>query len=83
MTLFTGFNEVGEFGPDEEYEEGEEVSYVTLDLGNIEPTLVPTSTSYRLIVSRLITTRVPPLTTIEISGAGHAYAVSPAVWHCV
>lgn len=38
------------FGPDEHYED-EEVTYVTLDLGSIEPTLVPSSTTYRLIVS--------------------------------
>lgn len=38
------------FGPDEEYESGEEVEYVTLDLGTVEPALVPSSSSYRLIV---------------------------------
>ncbi|KAF5313834.1 hypothetical protein D9619_013013 [Psilocybe cf. subviscida] len=46
--LCPGYKEVEEFGPDEEYEE-EEVFYVTLDMGNVEPTLVPTSSSYRLI----------------------------------
>lgn len=48
--LCPGYKEVEEFGPDEEYEE-EEVFYVSLDMGNVEPTLVPTSSSYRLIVS--------------------------------
>lgn len=44
------------FGPDEDYEHlengeiDEEVVYVTLDLGQVEPTLVPSSSSYRLIV---------------------------------
>ncbi len=33
-----------------ESEDEEEVEYVTLDLGNIEPTLVPSSHTYRLIV---------------------------------
>jgi len=33
---------------DVDYEE--EVEYVVLDLGNIEPTLVPSSSTYRLIV---------------------------------
>ncbi|OBZ73283.1 hypothetical protein A0H81_07033 [Grifola frondosa] len=53
-TLFPGYRQVETFGPDEDYEQldgeiEEEVAYVTLDLGSIEPTLVPSSTSYRLI----------------------------------
>lgn len=52
--LFPGYQQVDSFGPDEEYElEEEEVSYVTLDLGSIEPTLIPNSSTYRLIVSGL------------------------------
>ncbi|KAI0641806.1 hypothetical protein C8Q79DRAFT_989477 [Trametes meyenii] len=47
--LFLGYKHVEAFGPDEEYESEEEVEYVTLDLGTIEPTLVPSSSSYRLI----------------------------------
>ncbi|KAJ7730859.1 hypothetical protein DFH07DRAFT_756035 [Mycena maculata] len=43
-----GYKQVDAFGPDEEYEE-EEVTYVTLDLGNVEPTLIPSSSNYRLI----------------------------------
>jgi len=35
---------------DEDLEYEEEVEYVVLDLGNIEPTLVPSSSTYRLIV---------------------------------
>ena len=50
-TLCPGFTHVEEFDPNEEYERGEEVSYVTFDLGNIEPTLVPSSSTYRLIVT--------------------------------
>jgi general transcription factor 3C polypeptide 6 len=49
-SLCPGYKEVDEFGPDEEYED-EEVFYVTLDMGNVEPSLVPSSSSYRLIVS--------------------------------
>ncbi|EMD35873.1 hypothetical protein CERSUDRAFT_52916 [Gelatoporia subvermispora B] len=53
-SLLQGFKQVEEFGPDEEYEEHdgevvEEVEYVTLDLGSVEPTLVPSTSSYRLI----------------------------------
>lgn len=44
------------FGSDDIYERDEngeiieEVSYVTLDLGAVEPTLVPSTSTYRLIV---------------------------------
>ncbi|KAF8645344.1 hypothetical protein AX16_007848 [Volvariella volvacea WC 439] len=47
--LFPGYKHVDSFGPAEEYEGDEEVTYVTLDLGDIEPTLVPSSNTYRLI----------------------------------
>jgi len=50
QTLCPGYKQVEQFGPDDEYESEEEVSYVTLDLGNVEPTLVPSASSYRLIV---------------------------------
>lgn len=50
-SLCPGYTQVDEFLPDEEYEGEEEVFYVTMDMGNIEPTLVPSSSSYRLIVS--------------------------------
>jgi general transcription factor 3C polypeptide 6 len=48
--LIPGYKQVEKFGADEEYED-EEVSYVTLDLGSVEPTLLPSSSTYRLIVS--------------------------------
>ncbi|KAH9939669.1 uncharacterized protein BXZ73DRAFT_43460 [Epithele typhae] len=53
-TLLPGYNHVDAFGPDGDYEDvdgevEEEVEYVTLDLGSIEPTLVPSSSAYRLI----------------------------------
>ena len=56
QTLFHGYKHVEAFGPHDEYESQdgeveEEVEYVTLDLGSVEPTLVPSSSSYRLIVS--------------------------------
>ena len=50
-SLCPGYKQVESFGPNEEYEDEEEVCYVTLDMGNVEPTLVPSSSSYRLIVS--------------------------------
>ncbi|KAH7886668.1 hypothetical protein F5I97DRAFT_1926985 [Phlebopus sp. FC_14] len=50
QTLVPGYKQVEEFGPDEDYvDEEEEVSYVTLDLGAVEPTLLPSSSTYRLI----------------------------------
>ncbi|KAF8451910.1 hypothetical protein L210DRAFT_3514180 [Boletus edulis BED1] len=49
-TLVPGYKQVDSFGPDEEYvDEEEEVSYVTLDLGVVEPTLLPSTSTYRLI----------------------------------
>jgi hypothetical protein len=44
-----GYKQVDVFGPDDEYEE-EEITYVTLDLGNVELSLIPSSSHYRLIV---------------------------------
>jgi hypothetical protein len=54
--LAPGFRQVDAFDSDEHYERDEngeiieEISYVTLDLGAVEPTLVPSSSTYRLIV---------------------------------
>ncbi|ESK84614.1 hypothetical protein Moror_13326 [Moniliophthora roreri MCA 2997] len=53
-SLCPGYKFVQEFGPNEEYEEEEEVFYVTMELGNIEPTLVPSSDSIRLILAGTI-----------------------------
>ncbi|KAH8109059.1 hypothetical protein DFH11DRAFT_1516025 [Phellopilus nigrolimitatus] len=48
--LFPGYKHVDAFGADDEYESDEvEECYVTLDLGSVEQTLVPSSASYRLI----------------------------------
>ncbi|PPQ74475.1 hypothetical protein CVT24_000126 [Panaeolus cyanescens] len=51
-SLCPGYKYVESFGNEEEYEDEEEVMYVTLDLGNVEPTLVPSSTEYRLITTK-------------------------------
>lgn len=48
-SLAPGYKQVDVFGPDEDYESEEEVVYVTLDLGAVEPALVPSSSSFRLI----------------------------------
>ncbi|KAI9512552.1 hypothetical protein F5148DRAFT_973393 [Russula earlei] len=53
--LAPGFRQVDAFDSDERYERDEkgdiieEISYVTLDLGAVEPTLLPSSSTYRLI----------------------------------
>ena len=49
--LFSGYKHVESFGPDEEYEDDVEECYVTLDLGSVEPTLVPNSSTFRIVVS--------------------------------
>lgn len=46
---FTGYRQVESFGPDEEYASDDEEFYVTLDLGTVEPTLLPSSSTYRLV----------------------------------
>ncbi|GBE85682.1 hypothetical protein SCP_0802040 [Sparassis crispa] len=53
-SLFPAYLQVEAFGPDEDYEQcdgkvEEEEVYVTLDLGAVEPALVPSTSSYRLI----------------------------------
>ncbi len=45
------YTNVEGFGQDEDYESEEEIQYVTLDLGDVEPQLVPSSTTYQLIGS--------------------------------
>ncbi|KAF9069191.1 hypothetical protein BDP27DRAFT_1149786, partial [Rhodocollybia butyracea] len=52
-SLCPGYRHVEDFGPDEEYEEEIEEFYVTLDLSGAEPTLIPSSSAYRLIASTL------------------------------
>ena len=80
-TLCPGFRHVEEFDPNEEYESGEEVSYVTFDLGNIEPTLVPSSSTYRLIVSELeLPLLCDFLTEIRRTGARYSHSLPPTVW---
>lgn len=54
QSLVPGYKQVEEFGPDEEYEEEEEVYYVTLDLGTVQPTLLPNCSTYRLIVRSVV-----------------------------
>lgn len=52
-TLCPGYKHVEAFGSAEDYENEDEISYITLDLGDVEPQLVPSSTTYRLIVESL------------------------------
>ncbi|KAF8920005.1 hypothetical protein CPB85DRAFT_1276374 [Mucidula mucida] len=48
--LCPGYTQVDEFDPEDEYEEEEEeVSYVVLDLENVDPSLIPSSSTYRLL----------------------------------
>ncbi|KAL5480462.1 hypothetical protein ACEPAI_1732 [Sanghuangporus weigelae] len=48
--LFPRYKHVENFGPEEDYEDDEvEECYVTLDLGSVDQTLVPSSSSYRLV----------------------------------
>ncbi|PBK60303.1 hypothetical protein ARMSODRAFT_966184 [Armillaria solidipes] len=49
MSLCPGYHQVTQFGPDDDYEEEEEIFYVTLELGNVEPSLIPSCDSYHLV----------------------------------
>ncbi len=53
MLLCPDYHQVTQFGPDDNYkeEEEEEIFYITLKLGNIEPVLIPSCDSYHLVVS--------------------------------
>jgi general transcription factor 3C polypeptide 6 len=68
--LAPGFSQVEAFDSDERYERDEdgevieEISYVTLDLGAVEPALVPSSSTYRLIVRGNNVTHPPRLTPV-------------------
>ncbi|KAG8876997.1 hypothetical protein FRC20_000114 [Serendipita sp. 405] len=55
-SIVEGYDQVPDFDnlEDSEYEE-EEVCYVTLDLGPLDPSLLPKATSYQLIVCALVT----------------------------
>src|SRR5712672_2962366 len=81
-----GFRQVAVFDPDDIYEcddNGnviEEVSYVTLDLGAVEPTLVPSSSTYRLIVRGHHPTILSPRNLSHI-GLGYAEPISSALRH--
>ncbi|KAK0218881.1 hypothetical protein IW262DRAFT_1462442 [Armillaria fumosa] len=48
MSLCPGYHQVTQFGPDDNYEEEEEIIYITLELGNVEPSLIPSCDSYHL-----------------------------------
>ncbi|KZV65711.1 hypothetical protein PENSPDRAFT_586397 [Peniophora sp. CONT] len=54
-SLISGYTQVESFGSDDDYvrdENGdieEEVEYVTLDIGNVQPTLLNSAKTYRLI----------------------------------
>ncbi|KAK0234796.1 hypothetical protein EDD85DRAFT_845391, partial [Armillaria nabsnona] len=50
MSLCPGYHQVTQLGPDDDYEEEEEeIFYVTLELGNVEPSLIPICDSYHLV----------------------------------
>ncbi|PBK82141.1 hypothetical protein ARMGADRAFT_947113 [Armillaria gallica] len=48
MSLCSGYHQVNQFGPDNDYEE-ESIFYITLELGNVEPSLIPSCDSYYLV----------------------------------
>jgi hypothetical protein len=77
-SLFPGYKQVDAFADDDLYEGEEEVRYVTLDLGSIEPTLVPSMSEYQLIVSA--STRDASIILIKETGIRYSHSVSAAWW---
>ncbi|KAG5340657.1 hypothetical protein C0989_000912 [Termitomyces sp. Mn162] len=68
MSLCPGYKHVQTFGPDDDYQD-EEVAYLTLDLGSIEPTLVPSSSTYRLIADSVVMKGLDtPTPFLQLSG---------------
>ncbi|KAK0502452.1 hypothetical protein EDD18DRAFT_1100889 [Armillaria luteobubalina] len=49
MALCPGYHQVTQFGPDGGYEEEEEITYIALELGNVEPSFIPNCDSYHLV----------------------------------
>ncbi|KAF9050831.1 hypothetical protein BDZ89DRAFT_593171 [Hymenopellis radicata] len=47
--LCPGYTQVDTFGPDDDYDDEEEVVYVTLDLTDVDASLIPSSKAYRLM----------------------------------
>ncbi|KAK0432585.1 hypothetical protein EV421DRAFT_1910845 [Armillaria borealis] len=77
MSLCPGYHQVTQFGPDDDYEEEEEVFYVTLELGNVEPSLIPSCDSYHLVVSAFSVRRA---VIYSILVPGYPDAISTASW---
>ncbi|KAK0489861.1 hypothetical protein EDD18DRAFT_1052487, partial [Armillaria luteobubalina] len=48
MSLCPSYHQVTQFAPDDDYKEEEEITYITLELGNVEPSLIPSCGSYHL-----------------------------------
>ncbi|PBK83372.1 hypothetical protein ARMGADRAFT_1089495 [Armillaria gallica] len=65
------------FRPDDDYEEEEEIFYVTLELGNVEPALIPSCDSYHLVVSTFSARRA---VVYSILGPGYIDVISTAGW---
>jgi hypothetical protein len=82
--LAPGLRHVDAFDSDDIYERDkdgeiiEDISYVTLDLGPVEPSLVPSSSSYRLIVRRDSPTFIALSFLVRV-GFRHANPISSAL----
>ncbi len=72
MSLCPGYHQVTQFGPDDDYEEEEKIFYVTLELGNVEPALIPSCDSYYLVVSPFSSRRA---VAYSILGPGYPDAI--------
>ncbi len=77
MSLCPGYHHVTQFGPDDDYEEEEEIFCVTLELGNVEPALIPSCDSYHLVVGSFSAHRA---VIYSILGPGYPDTISTVGW---
>ncbi|KAK0502558.1 hypothetical protein EDD18DRAFT_1347189 [Armillaria luteobubalina] len=77
MSLCLGYHQVIQFGPDDDYEEEEGITYITLELGNVEPSLIPSCDNYHLVVNPFSARRA----LIQYNpGPGYSDIISTASW---
>ncbi|PBK82138.1 hypothetical protein ARMGADRAFT_947123, partial [Armillaria gallica] len=77
MSICSGYHQVNAFGPGDDYEKEEEIFYVTLELGNVEPVLIPSCDSYYLVLAGTVFKgRHEMLFGTELLFSEHEHAVS-------
>ncbi|KAK0234871.1 hypothetical protein EDD85DRAFT_845776 [Armillaria nabsnona] len=83
MSFCPGYHQVTQFGPDDDYEEEEEIFYVTLELGNVEPSCdsyylvgLDTPTPFLQLGGTVLKGRHETLLGMELLFSEHEHGVS-------